>query len=144
MNVWFGIWTKILRLHFIVCSSCQLIQEIFLLCLRPPDLVSCFSPDASLTPRNVLRAVQDVWMLGHVLEVPLQVGMKLQQEREGSVDYFLQTHPYASWEWLGGRFLFWEQDKSVQHVKSHIRLGEGMYAGMCIKNLEIGREVVPS
>ena len=107
---------------------------IFLFCLQSPDLVSCFSPDASLTPRNVLRAMQYVLKLRLVLEIPQKL---LQQEREGSVNYFLQTHPYASWEWLGGSLLFWEQDKSVRHVKSHIKPDEGMYVGtsiLCIKN----------
>ena len=97
--------------------------------------MSCFPPDASLTPRNVLAAlstVQDVemWL---VLEVPENIVMKLRQqsgsnevEREGLVNYFLQTHPYASWEWLGGKLLYWQHhENAVQHVKSHIKPDEG-------------------
>ena len=91
--------------------------------------MSCFSPDPSLTSRNVLRAVQGNM---HVFEAPLQVKMKLQQNMEGLVNYFLQTHPYASWEWLGGKLLYLEQDKSVQYVKSHIKPDEGMYVGTSI------------
>ena len=109
-----------------------------------PDLVSCFPPDASpLTPRNVLaalRTVQDEEMLRLVLEVPGNLMMKLrrqsassEEEREGLVNYFLQTHPYASWEWLGGKLLQLQHDENVvrhdenavRHVKSHIKPDEG-------------------
>ena len=103
--------------------------------LQPPDLVSCFPPDASLTPTNVLAALRTVQdkKLRIVLGVPENLVMKLRQqsasceeEREGLVNHFLQTHPYASWEWLGGKLLYRQHhENAVQHVKSHIKPDEG-------------------
>ena len=100
-------------------------------------MVSRFPPDVSLTPRNVLaalRTVQDVNMLRHIFEVPYGMEKKLLQqpasseEEKGLVNYFLQTHPCASWEWLGGKLLSYCQDENaVRHVKSHIKPDEGMY-----------------
>ena len=76
-----------------------------------------------------LRTVQDV---GGVLEVPDTKRKKVQQQsasdeerREGLVKYFLHTHPNASWEWLGGRLLRWEEDAAVQEVKVYIKPNEG-------------------
>ena len=71
-------------------------------------------------------------MLWDVLAVPAYLVMMLMQspsseeEREGLVNYFLQTHPYASWEWLGGELLQLQSDENaVRHVKSHIKPDEG-------------------
>ena len=104
--------------------------------LQPPDLVSCFPPDASLTTRNVLaalRTVHDAEILRLVLGVPGRFVMKLRQqlasseeEREALVNYFLQTHPCASWESLGGELLYWQYAEDVvRQVKSHIKPDEG-------------------
>ena len=94
-------------------------------------LVSCFLPDATLTPRNVLaalRTVKDVEMFWLVLDVPLYKRHQLAHSKKETVNYFLQTHPYASWKWLGGRLLYWQRDENaVRHVKSHIKPDEGMY-----------------
>ena len=69
--------------------------------------------------------------LVNVLEILLPKERKLsqQEEREHLVNSFLQTHPYASWEWLGGSLLHRQQNAS-RLVKSHIKPNEGMYVGM--------------
>ena len=95
--------------------------------------------DVSLTSRNVLaalRTVQDVEILRDILEVPTnrmklrQQSASIEEEREGLANYFLKTCPYASWEWLGGQLLLWEQDAALETVKVHIKPDQGKYVGI--------------
>lgn len=96
-----------------------------------------FPSDTSLTLPNVLavvRTVQGVERLGmNVLEVPYtkreevkQQSTSDEEQREGMVKYFMQTHPSATWEWLGGRLLWLEEYEAVRDVKVHIKPNEGV------------------
>jgi hypothetical protein len=80
-----------------------------------------------------LRAVE-VWRLRTVLEVPDHKWLELKQSsandeewRERTVLYFLQTHPLAGWEMLGGELLGWEEHTALEKVKVHIKPEDGTY-----------------
>ena len=96
----------------------------------------CFPSDASLTLPKVLAAVRtvDVGRLGDVLEVPPTKRDEVEQQsasdeerREGLVKYYVDTAPNASWEDLGGEFLFWGEEAAMEEVKVHIKPTEGEY-----------------
>ena len=96
----------------------------------------CFPSDASLTLPKVLAAVRtlDVRILGDVLEVPYtkrdeveQQSASVEERREGLVKYYMDTHPNASWEHLGGRLHYKEEDAAMEEVKVHIKPTEGEY-----------------
>ena len=93
----------------------------------------CSPSDASLTTSNVERALRsvDVRRLEVVLWIPLFVGGRGSEEerREKYIDYFLRVSPYPSWEWIGGRLLYFKQDTALQAVKGHIKPNEGEYVG---------------
>ena len=125
----------------LVSCSCTLIQSIErrMIELWPENHAeNPILSDSSLTLPNVLaafRTVHDVETLEGVLEVPDAKAEEVERQsasykerREGLVKYFLQTHPNASWEWLGGRLLWWEKNAAaVQSVKVHIKPNEGEY-----------------
>ena len=79
---------------------------------------------------RALRSVH-VWRLERVLRIPLSVGGRGSEEerREKCIDYFLRVSPYASWECIGGRLLYWKEDTALQAVKGHIKPNEGEYVG---------------
>ena len=97
----------------------------------------CFPSDASLTLLKVLaavRTVRDVGTLGNVLGVPLtkrdeveQQSASVEERREILVKYYVDTHPNASWEWLGGRLLWSGEDAAMEEVKVYIKPTEGEY-----------------
>ena len=100
-----------------------------------------FPSDASLTLPKVLAAVRTVGVkrLGlDVLEVPRtkrdeveQQSASVEERREGLVKYYMDTHPNASWEWLGGRLLLWGEEAAMEEVKVHIKPTEGEYGVQC-------------
>ena len=93
----------------------------------------CSPSDASLTTSKVERALRSVYVgtLEYVLKIPLSVRGRGSEEerREKCIDYFLRVSPYASWEWIGGRLLCYEEDTALQAVKGHIKPNEGEYIG---------------
>ena len=93
----------------------------------------CSPSDASLTTSKVERALRsvDVWMLENVLWIPrsLRGRGSVEERREKCIDYFLRVSPYTSWEWIGGRLLYSEEDTALQAVKGHIKPNEGEYVG---------------
>ena len=101
----------------------------------------CFPSDASLTLPKVLaavRTVRDAETLGrYVLEVPGTKRDEVEQQsasaewREGLVKYYMDTHPNASWEGLGGGLLFLEEEAALEEVKVHIKPTEGEYGVQC-------------
>jgi hypothetical protein len=80
-----------------------------------------------------LSTVQ-VWRLKNVLGVPASKREELKNQSENDeewrvrmVQYFLQTHPLAGWEMLGGELLWGEEyAAAVEEVKVHIEPEEGM------------------
>ena len=64
-----------------------------------------------------------------VLNIPDKVATRWSEEerREKCIDYFLRVSPYTSWEWIGGRLLYFEEDTALQAVKGHIKPNEGEY-----------------
>ena len=72
-----------------------------------------------------------VWRLEDVLKIPLSVRGRgsEEQRREKCIDYFLRVSPYTSWEWIGGRLLYWEENTALQAVKRYIKPNEGEYVG---------------
>ena len=102
----------------------------------------CFPSDASLTLPKVLaavRTVRDVRTLGrYVLELPgtkrdevRQQSASVEERREGLVKYYMDTHPNASWEGLGGRLLYVQEEAAMEEVKVHIKPTEGEYGVQC-------------
>ena len=96
----------------------------------------CFPSDASLTLPKVLAAVRtmDVGILGDVLRVPgtkrdevEQQSASVEERREGLVKYYMDTHPNASWEDLGGKLLQEGEEAALEEVKVHIKPTEGEY-----------------
>ena len=97
----------------------------------------CFPSDASLTLPKVLAAVRTVrvGILGrYVLEVPdakedevEQQSASVEERRKGLVKYYMDTHPNASWEHLGGRLHRKEEEAALEEVKVHIKPTEGEY-----------------
>ena len=100
-----------------------------------------FPSDASLTLPKVLaavRTVRDVERLANVLEVPdtkraevEQQSASAEERREGLVKYYMDTHPYASWEGLGGELLSRGEEAAMEEVKVHIKPTEGEYGVQC-------------
>ena len=100
----------------------------------------CFPSDASLTLPKVLAAVRtvDVGILEGVLRVPLTERYEVEQQsasaeerREGLVKYYMDTHPNASWEGLGGGLLYVKEEAAMEEVKVHIKPTEGEYGVQC-------------
>ena len=98
-------------------------------------VLAMFPSDTSLTLTNIMaaiRTVQDMDILGYILEVPSTKKQELkrsandEERKKGLVKYFLDTHPIASWERLGGELLCWGESKAVEEVKVHIKPNEGM------------------
>ena len=93
----------------------------------------CSPSDASLTTSKVERALRSlgVGKLGDVLGIPYEVaaGWSDEERRVKCIDYFLRVSPYTSWEWIGGRLLFWEEDTALQAVKRYIKPNECEYVG---------------
>ena len=109
----------------------------------------CFPSDASLTLPKVLaavRTVRDVGTLGmYVLEVPATKRGEVRQQsasdeerREGLVKYYVDTHPNASWEHLGGKLLRRGEDAAMEEVKVHIKSTEGEYGVSIDMTLQVG------
>ena len=98
----------------------------------------CFiSPaDPSLTPSSVsaaLETVKDVERVEYILETPhpkrSQPGAQHANERDqraALAEYYLQTHPLASWEHLAGKCLFEEEEYALQEMKKGLQPDEGM------------------
>ena len=106
------------------------------MCLIRVTMVLHFPPfnlpaDASFTCDNVLEALSSVTAgdIGKILSIPFTKRMDLRRScqesgvayRESLVSYFVETSPYASWEWLGGRLLYWEMGPALQRVKEYIK-----------------------
>ena len=100
----------------------------------------CFPSDASLTLPKVLAAVRtvNVGILEGVLGVPRtkqdeveQQSASAEERREGLVKYYMDTHPNASWEGLGGRLLYVQEEAAMEEVKVHIKPTEGEYGVQC-------------
>ena len=97
----------------------------------------CFPSDASLTLPKVLAAVRTmrVGILGsEVLGIPYTKRAEVRQQsasdeerREGLVKYYMDTHPNASWERLGGEFRRLGEEAAMEEVKVHIKPTEGEY-----------------
>ena len=96
----------------------------------------CFPSDDSLTLPKVLAAVRtmDVVTLMDVLDVPgtkrdevEQQSASEEEEREGLVKYYVNTHPNASWEHLGGGLLWWKEEEAMKEVKVYIKPTQGEY-----------------
>ena len=107
----------------------------------------CFPSDASLTLPKVLAAVRTVSVvrLGGVLRVPRTKQDEVQQQsasdeerREGLVKYYMDTHPNASWEHLGGKLLYWGENAAMEEVKVHIKSTEGEYGVSIDMTLQVG------
>ena len=66
-----------------------------------------------------------------------------EERREKCIDYFLRVSPYTSWEWLGGRLLYWEEDTALQAVKGYIKPNEGECVGSTVTPIamQLTREV---
>jgi hypothetical protein len=83
---------------------------------------------------DTVRTVEDVGTLGdYVLMVPDIKREELARQcagdeeiRERLVHYFLETSPYASWEWLGGQLQYHGYGAAVQAAKVHIKPEKGM------------------
>ena len=74
---------------------------------------------------GALRSV-DEGKLKLVLRVPgTERGRSEEERKEKIIRHFIQTSPYASWEWIGGRLLLYEEDMAMQVVKEHIKPEEG-------------------
>ena len=100
----------------------------------------CFPSDASLTLPKVLAAVRTVDLKTleiSVLAVPFnkrhkrdeveQQSASDEERMEGLVKYYMDTHPNASWEHLGGQLLKWGEEAAMEEVKVHIKPTEGEY-----------------
>jgi len=74
----------------------------------------------------------DTDTLGYVMKIPRIIREDIQcnypqdnNRREQLIKYYLQTHPRASWELLGGELLFNEEHSALEKVKVHIRHEQG-------------------
>lgn len=76
--------------------------------------------------------------IGRILTIPVTKKMDLKQScrqenaatyRESLIDHFVKMSPYASWEWLGGRLLYWEMGPALEQVKKHIEVWRGEHQG---------------
>ncbi len=89
--------------------------------------------DRSLTSRRVLAAlvsVEDSDRVGVMLGVPDArmeelKGKSASDYREGLVKHWLEMHPFASWEWLGGRLLQVEENAALQAVRGKVQAERG-------------------
>ena len=94
-----------------------------------------FPTDHSLTCSRVLAALQSVEesdRVGGMLDVWSHRREELKgksasdsQYRESLVKYWLETHPFASWEHLGGVLLRNEETAALQDVKRGIKPERG-------------------
>ena len=93
--------------------------------------------DPSLTCSSLLAAVQSVSaqdLAQYILYVSDYKKRKLLHDfsddddyKEACVLWYLQTHPHASWEHLGGRLLWWGENEALQKVKGHITPKPGVH-----------------
>ena len=81
-----------------------------------------FPADPSLTSSRMSATLERVSVddVGSILQIPVhkQSQLKAQHTNEGDrrfalTDYYLQTHPRASWALVAGKCLLWEEEESA-------------------------------
>ena len=88
-----------------------------------------------------LESVDNVYTVENILEIPHPKCVELRgrhgegtaAHRTALVEYFLHTHPLASWGKVGGGCLYYEEDAALQVVKGNITPDEG--EGVCIAGI---------
>ena len=88
-----------------------------------------------------LETLGDVWDVEDILETPgpkkFQLSAQHANERDrrlALVEYYLQTHPRASWEHFAGPCLYYGKESALQELKKRVQPDEGMeifIAGTC-------------
>ena len=80
-----------------------------------------------------LETVKILLVLESILEIPRPKRSQLRaqhanerDQRVAMVEYYLQTHPLASWEHLAGECLGLEEESALQEVKKGVQPSEGM------------------
>ena len=65
----------------------------------------------------------------YILEIP-QLEMSSQCTKEGDlrkklIEYYITITPWASWNHLAGKLLYWEQHRALEKVKGNVKVDKG-------------------